>query len=159
LFFSSSSSHFDPDPTILRTPLWTRDSKTLFEYTLLNGIMSDVSPILPSRLFSWPQAGAITTYLFPPSFFLLPPETSRLAQSHFPPTLTYSNTRTIQQQPPQQQTSFGQVTGGGLGSSEIVKNLPKSTGGEGMTREELDARRAAEAQAKNEAKSGGEEKK
>jgi hypothetical protein len=54
------------------------------------------------------------------------------------------------------------VTGGGLGSSEIVKNLPKSTGGEGMTREELEAKRAADAQAEAEAKAesgnGGEGK-
>jgi hypothetical protein len=49
------------------------------------------------------------------------------------------------------------VTGGGLGSSEIVKNLPKSTGGEGMTREELNAKRAAEAEAKNEGEGKGKE--
>jgi hypothetical protein len=85
---------------------------------------------------------------FFPSFFF---PISRPRQIPSPPALTYSNTRPIQQQP---QTSFGQVTGGGLGSSEIVKNLPKSTGGEGMTREELNAKRAAEA----EAKSGGEGK-
>lgn len=57
----------------------------------------------------------------------------------------------IQQQPTQ---GFGQSTGGGLATSDIVKNLPKSTGGEGLTREELTAKRALEAAEKAKADGG-----
>jgi hypothetical protein len=70
-------------------------------------------------------------------------------------------------QPEQQQpTGFGQVTGGGLATSDVVKGLskgqgglasspivqglPKSDGGPGMTRAELNAKREAEAAAKAE---------
>jgi len=40
------------------------------------------------------------------------------------------------------------ATGGGLASSPIVSGLPKTTGGEGLTRAELAEKKAAEAEAK-----------
>lgn len=42
----------------------------------------------------------------------------------------------------QQQQQFGQSTGGGLGSSDVVKNLPQTQGGEGITKEQYEAQKA-----------------
>lgn len=42
-------------------------------------------------------------------------------------------------------SSFGQVTGAGLGSSPNVQSLPKATGGEGLTRAQLAEKKAKEA--------------
>lgn len=54
---------------------------------------------------------------------------------------------TLFQQPTEtsQSALYGNPTGGGLGSSDIVKNLPKTTGGEGLTRAELAEKKAKEA--------------
>lgn len=41
---------------------------------------------------------------------------------------------------------YGATTGGGLGSSDVVKSLPKSTGGEGLTRAELEDKKRKEAE-------------
>ncbi|KAJ9121628.1 hypothetical protein QFC22_002248 [Naganishia vaughanmartiniae] len=53
-------------------------------------------------------------------------------------------------------TTFGQVTGAGLGSSPNVQSLPKASGGEGLTRVQLAEKKAKEAATKANADGPGQ---